>query len=83
MALQEGSPSVPSCTRVTTVVPWPPPGPKPIPFAAVQKYIRNPTGQMPPYTAKVVPDKDLADIYAFLQSVAAPPPAKSIPLLNN
>ena len=57
--------------------------PKPIPFAAVQKYIRNPTGQMPPYTAKVVPDKDLADIYAFLQSVATPPPARSIPLLNN
>ena len=58
-------------------------GPKPIPFAAVQKYIRQPTGQMPPYTAKVVSDKDLADIYAFLQSVAVPPPAKSIPLLNN
>jgi mono/diheme cytochrome c family protein len=58
-------------------------GPKPIPFAAVQKYIRQPTGQMPPYTLKVVSDKDLADIYAFLQSVAAPPPTKSIPLLNN
>ena len=57
--------------------------PKPIAFAAVQKYIRGPAGQMPPYTAKVVNDKDLADIYAFLQSVAAPPPAKSIPLLNN
>lgn len=58
-------------------------GPKPIPFAALQKYVRQPTGQMPPYTAKVVPDKDLADIYAFLQTVAAPPPAKSIPLLND
>ena len=58
-------------------------GPKPIAFAAVQKYIRQPTGQMPPYTAKVVNDKDLADIYAFLQSVVAPPPAKDIPLLNN
>ena len=58
-------------------------GPKPIAFAAVQKYIRRPTGQMPPYTAKVVNDKDLADIYAFLQSVVAPPPAKDIPLLNN
>ena len=58
-------------------------GPKPIAFAAVQKYIRQPTGQMPPYTAKVVNDKDLADIYAFLQSVTVPPAAKSIPLLNN
>ena len=41
-------------------------GPKPIAFAALQRYVRQPTGQMPPYTAKVVPDKDLADIYAFL-----------------
>jgi ubiquinol-cytochrome c reductase cytochrome c subunit len=58
-------------------------GPKPLPFVAIQKYIRQPTGQMPPYTAKVVNDKDLADIYAFLQSVATPPPVKNIPLLNN
>jgi ubiquinol-cytochrome c reductase cytochrome c subunit len=58
-------------------------GPKPLAFAAIQKYIRQPTGQMPPYTAKVVSDKDLADIYAFLLSVKAPPPIKDIPLLNN
>lgn len=58
-------------------------GPKPLPLAAIQKYIRQPTGQMPPYTAKVVNDKDLADIYAFLQSVKAPPAVKDIPLLNN
>ena len=57
-------------------------GPKPIPFAAVQKYLRQPTGQMPPYTAKVVSNKDVVDIYAFLQSVKQPPPAKDIPLLN-
>jgi mono/diheme cytochrome c family protein len=57
--------------------------PKPLPFTAIQKYIRQPTGQMPPYTAKVVSDKDLADIYAFLQSRTAPPPIKDIPLLNN
>jgi mono/diheme cytochrome c family protein len=58
-------------------------GPKPIAFAAVQKYIRQPTGQMPPYTAKVVSDKDLADIYAFLQSRTPPQPVKDIPLLSN
>jgi mono/diheme cytochrome c family protein len=57
-------------------------GPKPIAFTAVQRYIRQPTGQMPPYTAKVVSEKDLADIYAFLQSVKQPPAAKEIPLLN-
>lgn len=58
-------------------------GPKPIAFAAIQKYVRQPTGQMPPYTAKVVSDRDLADIYAFLQSVTTPPPVKDIPFLNN
>jgi hypothetical protein len=37
---------------------------------------------MPPYTRRVVPDEELADIYAFLASVKAPPGSKSIPLLN-
>jgi hypothetical protein len=39
-------------------------------------------GEMPPYTAKVVSDQDLADIYAFLQSLPRPPDPKSIRLLN-
>ena len=57
-------------------------GPRPIPFANFSKYVRRPTGQMPPYTAKVVKDSELADIYAFLESLPAPPPVKDIPLLN-
>jgi mono/diheme cytochrome c family protein len=57
-------------------------GPPAITLAAVLRYVRAPTGQMPPYTAKVVPDQDLADIYAFLKSFPAPRPAKDIPLLN-
>jgi len=57
--------------------------PRPIAFAAFSKYVRQPTGEMPPYTAKVVSDKELADIYSFLQSIAQPPAVKSIPLLNN
>jgi ubiquinol-cytochrome c reductase cytochrome c subunit len=57
-------------------------GPKPIAFAQFQKYVRQPTGQMPPYTAKSIPDKDLADIYAFLQSLPAPPSVDSIPALR-
>jgi ubiquinol-cytochrome c reductase cytochrome c subunit len=55
-------------------------GPRPIAFAAFSRYVRQPTGQMPPYTAKVVPDADLANIYAFIQS--RPEPAKDIPLLK-
>ncbi len=57
-------------------------GPHPIPFANFTKYVRRPTGQMPPYTAKVVKDAELADIYAFLESLPAPKPVKDIPLLN-
>jgi cytochrome c553 len=57
-------------------------GPRPIAFAQFSKYVRQPTGQMPPYTTKSVPDKDLADIYAFLQSLPAPPSAESIPALR-
>lgn len=57
-------------------------GPHPIPYANFTKYVRQPTGQMPPYTAKVVKDAELADIYAFLQSLPAPPAAKDIPLLH-
>src|SRR3954462_138311 len=57
-------------------------GPRPIAFAQVSKYVRTPTGQMPPYTARSAPDKDLADIYAFLQSLPAPPSVESIPALR-
>lgn len=56
--------------------------PRPIPFAAFAKYVRGPSGQMPPYTSKVVSDADLTDIYAFLQSRPQPPAADSIPLLK-
>lgn len=57
-------------------------GPPAISISAFSSYTRQPTGQMPPYTSKVVSDSDIADIYAFLQSIPAAPPAKSIPLLN-
>lgn len=57
-------------------------GPPQIPFEGFSAYLRHPTGQMPPYTSKVVSDQDLADIYAFLESRPKAPPAKDIPLLN-
>jgi len=56
--------------------------PKPIALAALISYVRAPKGQMPPYTAKVVSDAELADIRAYLASIPDPPPAKNIPLLN-
>ena len=56
--------------------------PRPIAFAAFQRYLRQPSGQMPPYKATIVSDQNLADMYAFLRSVAVSKPAKEIPLLN-
>jgi mono/diheme cytochrome c family protein len=47
----------------------------------MQKYVRNPTGGMPPYTNQVS-DADIADIRAYLATVPAPPAVKDIPLLN-
>jgi mono/diheme cytochrome c family protein len=57
-------------------------GPRPIAFAQFSKYVRQPTGQMPPYTAKSIPDKDLTDIYAFLQSLPAPLTVDAIAILK-
>lgn len=57
-------------------------GPDPVSFQVLSRYIRKPTGEMPPYTEKVLPDKELADIYAFLKSLPRPPAASTIPLLN-
>ncbi len=57
-------------------------GPRPIAFTAFSRYVRRPTGQMPPYTTKVVSDADMADIYAYVQSRTTPPAVQSIPLLR-
>jgi ubiquinol-cytochrome c reductase cytochrome c subunit len=57
-------------------------GPDPVSFQVLSRYIRKPTGEMPPYTEKVLPDKERADIYAFLKSLPRPPAATTIPLLN-
>jgi ubiquinol-cytochrome c reductase cytochrome c subunit len=56
--------------------------PRPISFATFSKYLRQPTGEMPPYTIKVLPEKELADLYSFLVSIPEPAPVQSIPLLN-
>jgi len=57
-------------------------GPGAIPFSAFVFQVRSPREQMPPYTSKVLSDADLADIYAFVQSLPQPPKVESIPLLK-
>jgi mono/diheme cytochrome c family protein len=55
--------------------------------AAFMAYVRHPhdtpTG-MPPYTAKVLPDQELADIYAYIKLLPdSAKKAKDIPILND
>jgi mono/diheme cytochrome c family protein len=57
-------------------------GPLQLSFEAFTKYVHQPTGQMPPYTSKVITDQELADIFAYLQSRPKAAPSKDIPLLN-
>jgi mono/diheme cytochrome c family protein len=56
--------------------------PRPLAFAAFSKYVRQPSGEMPPYTGKVLSNSQLADVYAFLQSIPQPVPVENIPLLR-
>jgi ubiquinol-cytochrome c reductase cytochrome c subunit len=49
-----------------------------LPFAGFSAYVRRPTNQMPPYTAKVVSDADMAHLYAYVQSRPAAPPVAGI-----
>jgi ubiquinol-cytochrome c reductase cytochrome c subunit len=43
-------------------------------------YVHNPR-QMPPYSAKLLTDAQLADLWAYIKSLPASPEAKDIPLL--
>jgi mono/diheme cytochrome c family protein len=56
--------------------------PNPVPFSTFARYVRHPSGTMPPYTAKVASDQDLSDIYAFLKSVPDSLKAKVAPPIN-
>lgn len=57
--------------------------PHPIPLSAMQAYVRNPKGQMPVFSAKILSDADIAHIHAYLASVPQNPPADSVALLSN
>jgi mono/diheme cytochrome c family protein len=45
-------------------------------------YARRPAGDMPAYTDKVISDRELTDIFAYLKTLPAAKPAKEIPLLD-
>ena len=53
-------------------------------LAGFTAYVRNPApGSMPPFRAKVMSDQELADVYAYVQSVPPPVPPADIPILND
>ena len=56
--------------------------PNPLPAAQIIAYIRNPTGEMPPYVSKVLSDQDVKDIRAYLATIPRPPKASDLPELN-
>jgi mono/diheme cytochrome c family protein len=56
--------------------------PDPLPYDALVNFVRTSSGQMPPYSAKILSDDELGDIYAYLQSIPKPPDPKSIPALS-
>lgn len=52
-------------------------------YDAFAQQIRKPSDLMPPYTTVVMSDKDVADVYAFLKSMSAPPNLADIPILQH
>jgi mono/diheme cytochrome c family protein len=53
-----------------------------LPEAAFIHQLRSPVGVMPPYTADVLTDEQVAAIYNYLRSLPVPPQVKDIPLLS-
>jgi mono/diheme cytochrome c family protein len=53
-----------------------------LPFDAFKAYVRDPSGAMPPFHVEILSDSDLADIYAYLESLPKPRSVSDIPLLK-
>jgi mono/diheme cytochrome c family protein len=53
-----------------------------LPLEAFMQFVRTTNRAMPPYSEKVLPNQDLEDIHAYLESLPKPPDYKTIPLLN-
>jgi len=56
--------------------------PDPLPWETFSAFVRTTNRAMPPFSEKVLPNEDLADIYAYLSSIPKGKDYKSIPLLN-
>jgi ubiquinol-cytochrome c reductase cytochrome c subunit len=47
-------------------------GPDPVPIAAFTRAVRTPRNDMPPYSTRILSERELADIYAFVSSRPRP-----------
>ena len=56
--------------------------PDPLAFEALSAFVRSTNRAMPPYRQQVLSNDDLADIYAYLQSIPKGLDPVNIPLLN-
>ena len=56
--------------------------PDPLPYETLSAFVRTTNRAMPPYREAVLPEADLAAVYAYLQSVPKPPAVDSLPLLQ-
>jgi mono/diheme cytochrome c family protein len=56
--------------------------PNPLPFVGVKAKLRTASGRMPVFSEAVLKDAEIADIYAYLQSIPTGRNARGIELLN-
>ena len=57
--------------------------PNPLPYDAVERQLRKPRDRMPVYTHVTMSDGDVADVYAYLQSMPKAKTVADIPMLSS
>ena len=56
--------------------------PDPLPLETFSAFLRSTNAAMPPYSEKILPNEDVADMHAYLATIPKPKDYKSIPLLS-
>ena len=54
-----------------------------MPFDGFKGQLRQPADEMPAYSEKVMTDKQIADIYAFVKSLPGRRPTKDMKIFDN
>ena len=54
-----------------------------MPFDGFKGQLRRPADEMPAYSEKVMTDREIADIYAFVESLPGRRPTKDMKILND